>query len=154
MGFHKGFGQKYLHLRRNWPVGAGSVHHAAIKPFISTSISSINVEKQSGMKRSNDGQPDVRGGDLRTSVPVVFSPYKLCFSLFANINDCRPPRQWALRPHHHRSVGRARHSQVTPQPRQSSCHRHCLDEDHVGNSLLQFIPGWHKVRKPTNWLHR
>ena len=40
------------------------------------------------MKRSNDGQPDVRGGDLRTSVPVVFSPYKLCFSLFANINDC------------------------------------------------------------------
>ena len=40
------------------------------------------------MKRSNDGQPDVRGGDLRTSVPVVFSPYKQCFSLFANINDC------------------------------------------------------------------
>ena len=69
-------------------MGAGSVHHAAIKPFNSTSISSINVEKQSGMKRSNDGQPDVRGGDLRTSVPVVFSPYKLCFSLFANINDC------------------------------------------------------------------
>ena len=40
------------------------------------------------MKRSNDRRPDVRGGDLRTSVPVVFSPYKKCLSLFANINDC------------------------------------------------------------------
>ena len=67
---------------------AGSVHHAAIKPFDPTSISSINGTEQSGMKRSNDGQPDVRDGDLRTSVPVVFSPYKQCFSLFANINDC------------------------------------------------------------------
>ena len=59
-----------------------------IIPFDPTSISSINGTKQAGMKRNNDGQPDVRGGDLRTSVPVVFSPYKLCFSLFANINDC------------------------------------------------------------------
>ena len=67
---------------------AGSVHHAAIKPFDPTSISSINGTKQAGMKRNNDGQPDVRGGDLRTSVPVVFNPYKKCLSLFANINDC------------------------------------------------------------------
>ena len=59
-----------------------------IIPFDPTSISSINGTEQSGMKRSNDGQPDVRGGDLRTSVPVVFSPYKQCLSLFANINDC------------------------------------------------------------------
>ena len=59
-----------------------------IIPFDPTSIASINGTEQSGMKRSNDGQPDVRGGDLRTSVPVVFSPYKQCLSLFANINDC------------------------------------------------------------------